>query len=307
MNPLDDATLLAYAQHTLSAEQLIALELLAQSDAHVASALAAMRASRVPIGPAYAAQVQPPLPAHLRESVAALISSVTDQPVTEASTAQQSLLNESRGSVSSTWAKARAEVRVKTGPDTRASSWVFMVAAMVATFAVGTLVPTPWRQSGEAALSVAPRTNVTPTYKPWVTAIAQYQALYVRETIDQQTQELNQSQKVLSDTFSAHPMATFVPDLTGSGYQFKRVQRLGFANKPLLQMVYLGTSGNPAALCVLPIDEPDQPVTTQRIDGLNIASWQRGGLAYVFASDMPIEQTQAIAVGLLKQQFPKLL
>ena len=293
MKPLDDATLLAYAQQTLSTEQLLALEQLAQTDVHVASALAAMRASRLPIGRAFAAQVQPPLPAQLQKSVEALISAVAGQPVKEASSPEPSSVNQSRAN-----AKTNA----------LASSWVFLGAMMVATFAVGTLLPTPWRQSGEVALPTpAQRTAVTPMYKPWVTAIAQYQALYVRETIDQQAQELMQSQKVLTDTISAHAMATFVPDLTASGYQFKRVQRLGFANKPLLQMVYLGNRGNPAALCVLPIDEPDQPITTQRIGELNIASWQRGGLGYVFASDMPIEQTLAIARGLFTQQFPKLI
>ena len=293
MNPLDDATLLAYARNTLSAEQLHALEQLAQTDAQVASALAAMRASRLPIKEAFAAQVEPPLPAHLHESIGTLIGSATSQPV-----------NQSRGSVSTSSTSASTN----SWTNAWAGSWMFAGAAMVATFAVGTLVPTPWRQPSAVTVATTPtKNNVTQTGKPWVTAIAQYQALYVRETIDQQTQELSQSQKILNDVAAVSPAATSIPDLTASGYRFKRVQRLGFANKPLLQMVYLGDRGNPAALCVLPIDEPDQPITTQRIGELNVATWQQGGLAYVFASDMPTEQTLAIAVGLSKQKFPKLI
>ena len=287
MNPIDDATLLAYAQNTLSIEQRSALEQLAQTDPAVADNLAAMRASRLPIGPAFAAQIQAPLSAHLQDSINAMISAQPRQLAKARDASRPSSVNQSRRS----WL----------------GSWAMAGGAMVATFAVGTLVPTPWRHNGNPAMSVAPTPDATLVNRPWVTAIAQYQALYVRETIDQPTQELNQSQKVLTDANAAHPLATFIPDLSAVGYRFKRVQRLGFSDKPLLQMVYLGNTGNPAALCVLPINGPDQSVSTHRIGSLNVAIWQQQGLAFVFASDMPDAQTLAIAQGLYQQQFPKLI
>ena len=284
MKTLDDAVLLAYAQGTLSPAQLTALEQMEQSDPQIAQTLRALRASRLPIGAAFAAQVPDPIPPSLQASINDMIAAASN--------------NQSKDN-----RNAPAATKLSIADPSRRSwigSWAMTGGAMVATFAVGTLIPTPWRQSNSTD------TSAKALNKPWVSAIAQYQALYVRETIDQPTQELSQSQKVLTDTNASYPLAIFIPDLSSAGYRFKRVQRLGYANKPLLQMVYLGNSGIPAALCVLPVNETDQTVTTQQIEGLSVATWQQGGLAYVLVSDMPREQTLVIANALAKRDFPRL-
>ena len=98
---------------------------------------------------------------------------------------------------------------------------------------------------------------------PWVEAIANYQALYVRATVDQAPDSAARAQRILAEFASertASAVAVAVPNLLDAGLAFKRIQRLGYGDMPLLQMVYLPSVGKPAALCVLPLAAAAEPV-----------------------------------------------
>jgi anti-sigma factor RsiW len=97
-----------------------------------------------------------------------------------------------------------------------------------------------------------------------------------------------------------------VPDLRRAGLTFKRVQRLGFGNTPLIQMVFLPASGKPVALCALPVAGSDAPVATAHIEGIGVAHWRRNQLAYVLAADLPAEQLAQLAGGLAAGEFARL-
>ena len=97
-------------------------------------------------------------------------------------------------------------------------------------------------------------------------------------------------------------MAVAVPNLLDAGLTFKRIQRiqrLGYGDKPLVQMVYLPSVGKPAALCGLPLATADRatdsPLQVRQIDGLAVASWQKAGMAYVLTADMPKSKAEEIA------------
>ena len=137
----------------------------------------------------------------------------------------------------------------------------------------------------------------------WVEAIASYQALYVRETVDQTPDSPQRLRLLLAGFDERQKAALFVPDLRAAGLQFRRVQRLGYGGLPLVQMVFLPASGAPVALCVLPVGHPDAPVQLQRLHGLQVASWQRQGLAFVLACDLPIQRVGDLAQQLSKGRF----
>jgi hypothetical protein len=98
-----------------------------------------------------------------------------------------------------------------------------------------------------------------------------------------------------------------VPDLGSVGLDFKRAQLLGFGERPLIQMAYLPPQGKPAALCVLPIvDRADSTAKGRRMENLSIVTWQKQGLSYVLAVDIPLEQALVIGKKLFDQQYPAL-
>jgi anti-sigma factor RsiW len=175
--------------------------------------------------------------------------------------------------------------------------WAAAGAALAASFAAGLVMPTPWRRGEPPAAEVA----------SWVDAVAKYQAMYVRDTVDASVDDPVRARTVLASFAGQAPAAVAVPDLRDAGLAFKRVQRLGFGDKPLLQMVFLPAVGKPAALCVLPMQDGDVPLNVRRLEGLAVAAWQTGGLAYVFAADMTVAQASVIAEKLVADQYPPLL
>ena len=174
--------------------------------------------------------------------------------------------------------------------------WAGAGAALAASFAAGLLLPTPWRNQPQVMADTA----------PWIEAIAKYQALYVRATVDQSQDDAPRARSLLADFAQRARLAVAVPDLREAGLSFKRIQRLGYGELPLLQMVFLPERGNPAALCVLPTEQGDVSLNVRRMEGLSVATWQRAGLAHVFAADMSLAQATVIAEKLVTDQFPAL-
>jgi anti-sigma factor RsiW len=105
---------------------------------------------------------------------------------------------------------------------------------------------------------------------------------------------------------SEQKSALFVPDLRAVDLSFKRVQRLGYGGSPLIQMVYLPPGGKPVALCALPMKRADSAVQTRAIESMSVASWQRHGLAFVLAADMPQAQVAQLAQHLAEDGFARL-
>ncbi len=163
--------------------------------------------------------------------------------------------------------------------------WFIGSAALAASFALGIGASTLLRSTEVTAVAQT----------PWVDAIATYQALYVRATVDQAADSQARAQQVLAEFGASSRAAISVPDLQSAGLAFKRIQRLGFGDAPLLQIVYLPADGKPAALCVLPIQKGNAPLRMQHIEGLAVAAWQKDGLAYVLTADMTQSKAEALA------------
>jgi anti-sigma factor RsiW len=71
-----------------------------------------------------------------------------------------------------------------------------------------------------------------------------------------------------------------IPDLSAAGLTFKRVQRLRYDDKPLVQIVYLPQQGGPIALCVMKEAKPDAALAEHRIDSMNVVTWRHADLSY---------------------------
>ncbi|MGL4232114.1 MAG: hypothetical protein ACRCWJ_12185, partial [Casimicrobium sp.] len=159
----------------------------------------------------------------------------------------------------------------------------------------------------------AANTAASDALAPWVPAIASYQAMYVRATLEKSAFDAMQTRQALNEFQSANKFATStakvsVPDLNASGYEFRRAQLLGYGDKPLLQMAYLPATGKPAALCVLPVgDAKELPLSVHAIEGMSVATWQTRGLSYVLAIDEPLAKAKAMGEQIQRAGYPLLV
>ena len=173
--------------------------------------------------------------------------------------------------------------------------WLAVGAAVAASFAAGLWMPVPFRLNASQFPD-----------EPWVQAVARYQALYVRETVDRVTEDPEGTRALLS-AFSAHARAKVaIPDLRPAGLAFRRVQRLAVGDSPLMQMMYLPAEGKPMSLWVQHVPQGDASVLARRIDGVGVTTWKRNGLAYVMVADMPIADAKVLAERMASGELPVL-
>jgi hypothetical protein len=169
--------------------------------------------------------------------------------------------------------------------------------AMAASFALGWALP--WRWAGPG--------STQPSAPAWAQAIASYHALYVRATVGQQFDKPEQLAGLLDGLTEEHRQRLAVPDLSSIGWTFRRVQRLGYEGRPLLQMVYLSADGLPIALCALPAAPAEggqAPLQVDRLHGQTVAHWVDRGLAFVLVADLHPEVLAEVARGLASGRFP---
>jgi anti-sigma factor RsiW len=159
----------------------------------------------------------------------------------------------------------------------RASSWprlgvAFAAGALCCAIALKLLPPAALPQAAAAQVS------------PWIRAVADYQQLYSRATLADVTEDQALSARVINDLRVKDGIAVVVPDLRSAALTFKRVQRLSFHDRPVVQMVYLPEQGEPIALCVTPDARPDETPRAQQIGEMSSVAWRRNSLGYVVLS-----------------------
>ncbi|CAM2157032.1 Transmembrane transcriptional regulator (Anti-sigma factor RsiW) [Pararobbsia alpina] len=121
---------------------------------------------------------------------------------------------------------------------------------------------------------------------PWVAAAASYQQLYSRETVERIQPDMPVTAATVNDIQHIDDVALQIPDLSSQGLAFKRIQRLRFHGKPLVQIVYLPAKGAPIALCVLKEQQrADANPSSASVDGLDVVSWRRAGLGYALLGE----------------------
>lgn len=162
----------------------------------------------------------------------------------------------------------------------RASSWprlgvAFAAGALCCAIALKLLPSAVPPQAAAAQVS------------PWIKAVADYQQLYSRATLTSVTEDPALSARVINDLRVNDGIAVVVPDLRSVALTFKRVQRLSFHDRPVVQMVYLPEHGEPIALCVTPDARPDETPHAQQIGEMTSVAWHRNNLGYVVLSKGP--------------------
>jgi anti-sigma factor RsiW len=141
---------------------------------------------------------------------------------------------------------------------------------------------------------------------PWIKAVVDYQELYSRATLANVREDPLLSARVILDLQTNDGLKVLVPDLRSVGLAFKRVQRLSFHQKAVVQMAYLPENGEPVAVCVTRDERVDEAPIARKLGDLQTVSWRRNRLGYVLLGRAPERELLELALRLAQGDAPAL-
>ncbi len=280
MNLFTDEVLLDYVQQRLSPTMSQKLERVIQNDPELALRVKNLRCGELPYTAAFVYESLPPVPTHLMEQVR-LWGRLSMRSISDAASLSQKQQAQFLG------AKLGARWRALSLKGIRTGILSALGLSVVLSFGTGVGVST-WVLS-----SKADDTN------SWTTAVALYQRLYQRETLEAVNFDAPQTHQLLVDLQQRYGMHLRVPDLQPEGLELKRVQFLALGQKPIVQIAYMPRVGTPIALCVtLSGSRDDQAIHHKEYAGQHMLVWRQQGISYLLIGTQSEQE--------LRQFMPKL-
>lgn len=268
---VDDVMLMEYVDGTADPDVSALVERAAAQSSDVAERLAAMKASAVPFRELFERQVLPEVPEQLTACVAKM---TTTQPA----------------------------------PRRRSTPWlaVAFVAGVLSTGLAFKALSLIGDDSQSAVSQLAALISPSAAMPGWARAVVDYQDLYSRDTVAGLTENREATARLVDDIRHVDGMPLRVPDLRNAGLTFKRVQRLNYKGRPIVQIVYLADRGAPVALCAITDAGPDASLYAQNVGDMKAITWRKGNIGYVLVSkDAPIDLPQ-IGERIAKDEVPAL-
>ena len=266
---MDSILLMAYVDGELSAEECQEVEKEIAVSPDAAEFVAQLQTARLPYAEAFAQQKLPPMPDSLTSAVAAMARAHEQRTTTpganDAAVAPNAFTPPS--------APVRSRLRI-------APQWL-AVAFVAGLFCYGVGMRfLPGVGAGSTSMPTATLAEANPDASSWVAAAAGYQQLYSRDTVAQVPVNAEVTALTVDEIQHQDGLNVRIPDLSAAGLTFKRVQRLRYDDKPLVQIVYLPQQGGPIALCVMKEAKPDAALAEHRIDSMNVVTWRHADLSY---------------------------
>lgn len=111
----------------------------------------------------------------------------------------------------------------------------------------------------------------------WREVVANYQSLYVTETLSGVAEAQSVSEAKLTELSEVLGIdLTNLPEVDGLAY--RRAQQLGYKGAPLAQLTFLTTNGGPVALCILRTGGADSGgIDADTLEGMAAYSWVDNG------------------------------
>jgi anti-sigma factor RsiW len=287
MNP-DDIELMAYVDGTLPAHAREAMARALSRSSDAIQRVARLTASRLPYAEAFAQQALPPVPERLSARIGDMVRAAKKaarDPTRSESPSRQGTAAPVRFDASANDGvvphPAAAAVSATIRSRLRIAPVWLAVAFVAGAFACGLVLRLGnGAGAGPASMPGALVASMGTGVSPWVAAAAGYQRLYSRDTLADVDADPALIAKTAAQIRDDDGLAVRIPDLSAYGLTFKRVQRLRFNDKPLVQIVYLPERGAPVALCVMKEAKPDAGLMTQHVASLTVVTWRQAELGY---------------------------
>ena len=147
----------------------------------------------------------------------------------------------------------------------------------------------------------APEAPKPTQWAVWVDRIASYQALYSRATLSMRNPPADRIDRQMARVSKAIGANIAAPNLTALDADFKYARMYALDGLPLAQIAYLPRQGEPFSLCLMKTDKPDHAPRYSKAHGINVATWRRGGIAYVYVGDTPKETMERYIAAMQRQ------
>ena len=265
MKNYSDEDILQYADADM--DELSASKLRAdiEHDPSLSQRVDAMLASQLPYSMAYKLNPPPPIPETVKQSISTWTDVARNVPHTQTKSALDS------------WKIASITV------------------AVGASFTLGYLAAN-FNSTSNNPQQHQPLTAISNDEGVWVQRVADYQSLYVQETVGHIKNGTDRAIELLNQLAAKNDIENTIPDLSSFGYDFVRAQQLGFNDQPLVQLVYTSPGKKPLALCFMPsIGVNQSALTVSRHENLNTANWRTSTQRYVIVADESAEKIESIA------------
>ncbi|MFM0381258.1 zf-HC2 domain-containing protein [Paraburkholderia strydomiana] len=279
---MDDILLMAYVDGELTPHEREEVEKAIRTSADVAERVALLEASVLPYRRAFQQQALPPVPESLTRKIAELAHAYA----TPAAASPVGGNHRAPAPDSQPDPLAGPSLPVRSRLRT-AAPWL-AVAFVAGAFCCGVVLRfAPGAAQGGFAQSTAQVAGQNGMHdgaqggaSPWVMAAVSYQRLYTRDTVALDSSNMAAAAHVVDNIRHDDGLPIRVPDLRSAGLTFKRIQRLRYNNKPLVQIVYLPEKGLPVALCVMKDEKADSALAQQQVDSMDVVTWRRDKLSY---------------------------
>jgi anti-sigma factor RsiW len=168
--------------------------------------------------------------------------------------------------------------------------WRMLAAAaiLVAVFAAGVF-------SGRFVPGLGPQVASIPGEQGWRAAVAEYQALFVKATLEQADHDREEQDANLDSALSHIGLKLDVSKVSAPLLDFKYAGILNFKGKPLVQMSYLYDKRVPVSFCIIRNGKPAHGLMAEQRLGMNIAHWQSDGYGFMVIGDISASAVHDIA------------
>jgi len=327
---INDQTLLSYVDGSLSGDARAKVEAALLRSPELAARLAALRASDMPYRQAFDKLVAPPIPSTLMATVRTLVRGrATPEVPSHVASANDARFKRARRRARLCRAgvegyrtradRERAAVWWKIGGfSAGATAFAVLLACAGARFLTEDPAPTPMPAMDILAAAGNPDVDAVSasppegrnawhgSYEPWVRAFVSYQTLYARATLDPLDDEPAEVIATVRAIRRRDDIPIVVPDLRRAGMEFKRVQRLQFDGRAVVQMAYLPREGPPVSLYVVKDTRLDHGPSAQTIPPMEAVTWRRDGQMFAMVAPSGSADLLPIARALANMVVPVL-
>ncbi len=280
--PVTDEMLVAYVDGELTQNEQTSLEAALEGDEELRARLALLQDGERPWAEAFEGLLDQAPVAKLEAAFAAAAHTHAEQARAE----QAETPNPGAHPV------AADSERIPANDHASRSWWRPAMAACIAvTLMVGFAAGYGTNEVRKPQITAAVQTEA----EIWRQAVADYQALYTRETLSTaQTDPTAQSAGLLR---VSEALGLALPDAVSQvpGLDYKRAQILKFGEQPLAQLAYLYKDDIPIAFCIVRLDDPDQAAKNEVRSGLNIVHWAKDGFSLMVVGDLPVDELDNFA------------
>ncbi len=262
---MDDVLLMAYVDGALTSHQREEVDRAIETSAEIATRVALLEASVLPYQRAFQRHPWLPVPQSLTRKVADIAHAHALPSAGPAAGGDH----------------RRISAPSKPGVRGRQSTPVHSRVRMMAPWLAVAFVAGAFCSAAILRLASPPATVVAQTQtSPWIMAAVNYQRLYTRDTVAFDSANVAAAAQTIDTIGRDDGLWIRIPDLRSVGLTFKRIQRLNFNRKPLVQIVYLPDKGSPVALCVMKDERSDTVPDRQQVGNMDVVTWRRSGVAY---------------------------